>query len=53
MFEWYVIGCGSKNRYQKDFMCLKESGLLNMIRILGAILNINDAGEGGDHLINT
>jgi hypothetical protein len=42
-----VIGCGSKNKHQKGFMCLKESGLLNMIRILRAILNINDLGEGG------
>ena len=35
IFEWYVIWCGFKNRYQKD-MCLKEVGLCiqNVIIIL-------------------
>ena len=26
IFEWYVVWCDSKNRYQKD-RCLKEIGL--------------------------
>ena len=39
--EWYVVRCGSLERYQKD-MCLKETGLhaQNMITILGSIVNI-------------
>ena len=40
-FEWYVVGCGSKNGYQKD-VCLKEIGLRaqNMITILGSIVDV-------------
>ena len=26
IFEWYLVRCGSKNRYQKD-MCIEEIGL--------------------------
>ena len=26
-FEWYVVGCGSKNKHQKD-MCVEEIGVL-------------------------
>ena len=39
IFEWYVVRCGFKNRYQKGIMCLKEIGLRaqNMISILGSI----------------
>ena len=39
--EWCVVGCGSKNRHQKD-MCLEEIGLCapKMFTILGPILNI-------------
>ena len=35
MFEWYVVGCGSKNGHHKD-MCLEEIRLRaqNMIIIL-------------------
>ena len=41
IFEWCVIRCGSKNKYQKD-VCLKESELQaqNLITILGSIVNI-------------
>ena len=35
-FEWYVVGCGFENGYQKD-VYFKEIGLRahNMITILG------------------
>ena len=41
MFEWYVVWCGSKNKYQID-ICTNEIGLRieNMIFILGSIVNI-------------
>ena len=41
IFEWCVVGCGSKNGYQKN-MCLKEIGLhaQNLLTILGSIINI-------------
>jgi hypothetical protein len=52
IFDWYVIRCGSKNKYQKD-MCLKESELhaQNMITILGSIV-INIMGDVYDHLMS-
>ena len=42
ILEWFVVWCGSKNKYQKD-MCLKEIGLhpQNMVIILNLIININ------------
>ena len=38
---WYVVGCGSKNGYQKDAH-LKEIGLRvqNMIIVMGSIINM-------------
>ena len=35
IFQWYVVRCGSKNRYQKGIMCLKEIGL----HVLDLIVN--------------
>ena len=52
VFEWYVVGSGSKNKHQKGFTCLKESRLLNMATILGAVLNINDMVVGGGGSLN-
>jgi hypothetical protein len=41
IFEWYVVGCGSKNRHQNDTY-FKEIGLhaRDLITILGAIVNV-------------
>jgi hypothetical protein len=41
IFEWWVVRCRSKNKYQKD-MCLKEARLCAQIllAILGSIVNI-------------
>ena len=51
IFEWYVIRCGSKNKYQK-YTCLKEMGLrAQIITILGSIVNI--IGSQCDCLMNT
>jgi hypothetical protein len=46
VFEWYVVRCGSKNKYQKN-MCLKEIGLRaqNMLLIISSRVNINGKGE--------
>ena len=43
IFEWYVVGCGSKNKYQKDVMCLKEIEVraqTMILTILSSIVNI-------------
>ena len=47
-FKWYVVWCGSKNRYHKGNMCLQEIGLhaQKMITIPSSIVNIT-AGGGG------
>jgi hypothetical protein len=37
VFEWYVIGCGSKTRYKKD-MRLEEIGLHSRVQDIIAIL---------------
>ena len=49
IFEWYVVRCGSKNRYQND-LCLKEIGLhaQNMVTILGSTVNIIGGWGGGE-----
>ena len=49
IFEWYVVWCGSKSKYQKD-KCSKEIGLcvLNIITMLALIMNI----IGGNLLFN-
>jgi hypothetical protein len=41
ILEWYVVRCGSKNKYLKD-MCIKKIGLHVQIVIttLGSIVNI-------------
>ena len=41
IFEWYMVRCGFKNRYQKD-ICLEVIGIpaQNMITILGSIVNM-------------
>ena len=45
IFEWYVVICDSKNRYETD-MCLKEIGLRaqNMI----TIFRLNSQHKWGD-----
>ena len=52
VFEWYVVWCGYKNKYEKD-ICLKEIGLhaQNMITILS--LSQHDWGDLYDHLLST
>ena len=40
IFEWYVVCCGSKNRYKKD-MCSKEIRLCAQINDVYSKLNIN------------
>ena len=49
IFEWYVVWCGSKNRYHKD-MFLRSIALhaQNMVPILSSIVNITE----GTHLTN-
>jgi hypothetical protein len=46
IFEWYVVKCGSMNRYQRRHV-LKAIGLRaqNMTHILGSIVDI--IGGGG------
>ena len=42
MFQWHVVRCGSKNRYQKD-MWLKDldlHGVQSVITMLGSIVDI-------------
>ena len=47
VFEWYVVWCGSKNKYLK-YTCLSEIGLgaQNSIYVLGSVVNII-GWEGG------
>lgn len=51
IFKWYVIRCGSKNRYQKD-VCSEEIGphAQNLTAFLGSIVNII-RGDIYDHLL--
>ena len=53
IFEWYVVWCGSKNKYQKD-TCLKEIGLhaQNMITIVASIIDLL-GGNLYDHSMST
>ena len=39
IYKWHVVGCGYKNRYQKD-ICFKNIGLCakKMMSILGSIV---------------
>ena len=39
IYKWHVVGCGFKNRYQKD-ICFKNIGLRvkKMMTILGSIV---------------
>ena len=41
IFEWYMVRCDSKNKYQKS-VCLKEIGLhaQNMITFLNLTINL-------------
>ena len=41
IFEWYVVWCGSNNKFKKD-TCLQEIGLRaqNLITILGSFVNM-------------
>ena len=53
IFEWYVVLCGSENKYKKD-MCLKEIRLRaqNMLIILDLTINII-RGDLYNHLMST
>ena len=44
IIEWYVVWCGSKNKYQKAIFNKRWDYVLKMVTILGSITNI----IGGD-----
>jgi hypothetical protein len=53
-FEWYMVWCGSKNRYQNNIMCLKDIELRaqnrkNQLRFNGQ----HNWGDLYDHLMST
>jgi hypothetical protein len=47
IFEWYVVQCDPKTKYQND-ICIKVTRLRaqNMLTILGSIVNIIWGGGG-------
>ena len=50
VFEWYAIGCGSKNKYHRD-VCLEDIGIV--CSQYDIHMNLCDWGNLHDHTMST